>query len=233
MLKKYQYKEHGHVNHGWLDSHFHFSFAEYYNPNRMRFGVLRVVNDDYILPGNGFDLHPHRDMEIISYIIEGSLTHADSLGHEETIQAGIFQYMSAGSGVEHSEHNYGAQRTRILQIWIFPDEKGVKPRYGDVNIDPKASFNQWYHVVSPDTTKAPITLHQDVNLHVLHLDAGKALAYPLTPGRQAYVVQISGEAEINDEITLEFGDSLEISDCQMMYSAKTTSHVLVIEMSQL
>ncbi|MGL5916736.1 MAG: pirin family protein [Culicoidibacterales bacterium] len=220
------------MNHGWLDSHFHFSFAEYYNPQRMRFGVLRVVNDDYILPNHGFELHPHRDMEIISYVIEGALAHGDSLGHEKIIQAGDFQYMSAGTGVEHSEHNHGDERTRILQMWIFPDKKGVKPRYGDVKITDYQQLNQWYHVVSPDETRAPITLHQDVNIHVLQLEAGKTLAYPLHEGRQAYLIQISGDALINETVTLGFGDSIEISDVPLLYTAQTLSHVLVIEMAK-
>ena len=117
--------------HGWLDSHFHFSFAEYYNPENINFGVLRVWNDDIVLPGTGFGTHPHDNMEIISYVLEGELSHADSMGNEQTLTRGQVQYMSAGTGITHSEYNHGEVPLRFFQIWIFADKRGYRPNYGD------------------------------------------------------------------------------------------------------
>ena len=131
MLRRLPVEKMGESNLGWLRSKFHFSFAEYYNEKNINFGVLRVINDDYIAPGTGFPTHPHRDMEIISYVIEGKLTHKDSMGNESTLERGEVQYMSAGTGVTHSEYNKHAEDTRILQIWVLPDRKGHTPNYGE------------------------------------------------------------------------------------------------------
>lgn len=238
MLTKYPYTQHGHVNHGWLDSHFHFSFSEYYNPKRMHFGALRVINDDFIAPNTGFELHGHRDMEILSYVIAGSLSHGDSMGHEETIHVGEAQYMSAGTGVEHSEHNYGDEVTRLLQIWIFPDKKGVTPQYGDVRIPFDVRVDQWFHLVSPQSEAAPITMHQDVNMHVLYLHAGNTATYEVGPNRQAYLIQISGGAvvggstSVSESVELNLGDGLEVIETDLTYYAETDCHVFVIEMAK-
>lgn len=232
MLTKYPFQELGHANHGWLDSHFHFSFAEYYNPKRVHFGVLRVVNDDLIAPQTGFDLHGHRDMEILSYIIRGELTHGDSMGHQETLHAGEAQYMSAGSGVEHSEHNFGTSEGRFLQIWVLPDKHGVTPQYGDLRIPFDVRVDQWFHLVSPQPEAAPITMHQDVNMHVLYLHAGNQATYEVAPGRQAYVIQIEGDALINEQVSLSHGDGLEVIETDLTYKAQTDCHVFVIEMAK-
>jgi redox-sensitive bicupin YhaK (pirin superfamily) len=135
MLRKIESKNMGSSNLGWLRSKFHFSFAEYYNPDNIQFGVLRVINDDLIEGGTGFDTHPHRNMEIISYVVNGDLTHRDSMGDKNTITRGQVQYMSAGTGVLHSEHNFGKDLLRLLQIWIFPAENGLQPNYGDYSFN--------------------------------------------------------------------------------------------------
>ncbi|MGL6057406.1 MAG: pirin family protein [Culicoidibacterales bacterium] len=232
MLTKYPFQELGHSNHGWLDSHFHFSFADYYNPKRMHFGVLRVINDDLIAAKTGFDLHGHRDMEILSYVISGELTHGDSMGHNETLHAGEAQYMSAGSGVEHSEHNFGTTTGRFLQIWVLPNKQGVTPQYGDLRIPFDVRVDQWFHLVSPNPAAAPITMHQDVNMHVLYLHAGNTATYEVATERQAYVIQIEGNALINDTVSLSHGDGLEVIETNLTYTAQTDCHVFVIEMAK-
>ena len=154
---------------GWLNSHFHFSFAEYYNPGNMNFGVMRVLNDDLIAPHTGFDTHPHHDMEIISYIVDGTLTHADSMGNEHELTRGEVQYMSAGTGVYHSEHNKGDTTTRILQIWILPDRQGHTPNYGELRFDWDARKGKWLHMVSSKAGTAPVKINQDSNFYSLFL----------------------------------------------------------------
>lgn len=151
MLRRIESKNMGSSNLGWLRSKFHFSFAEYYNPNNINFGVLRVINDDLIEAGTGFDTHPHKDMEIISYVVNGDLTHEDSMGNKNTITRGHVQFMSAGSGVYHSEHNFGKEILRLLQIWIFPDKQGYKPSYGDYRFNWDDRHNKWLHMVSGKT----------------------------------------------------------------------------------
>lgn len=214
---------------GWLHSLFHFSFAEYYNPRNMNFGALRVINDDLIEAHEGFDTHPHRDMEIISYVVEGELSHADSMGNEKTIGRGQVQYMSAGTGVLHSEHNRGDVVARLLQIWIMPDGKGYKPQYGDRRFEAKDRHNQWLHIVSPISGSAPIQIHQDANIHVLELDAGKSIDFEVKPGRQAYLVLIEGRSDINGQ-DLVMRDALESVEETLRIEARENSHYLVIEM---
>ena len=149
-------KQMGRSRLGWLDSHFHFSFAEYYNPKNIRFGALRVINDDLIQAGTGFDTHPHENMEIITYVVEGELTHADSMGNRHTLTRGQVQYMSAGTGVTHSEHNFGKERLRLLQIWIFPDQKGYEPNYGDYRVAVEDRRDRWLPLVaSVEDTDSP------------------------------------------------------------------------------
>jgi len=159
---------------GWLLSRFHFSFAEYHNPSNIRFGVLRVLNDDLVQAGTGFDLHPHRDMEIISYVVDGELTHGDSMGNRRTLYRGEVQYMSAGTGVYHSEHNLGSDTLRFLQIWIFPDRKDHTPSYGDFRFTWEDRINTLLPLVSPMEGSAPVKIHQDVHLYASYLEAERA-----------------------------------------------------------
>nr|WP_295972883.1 pirin family protein [uncultured Bacillus sp.] len=231
MLKKIDHNNMGRSNLGWLRSLFHFSFAEYYNPKNINFGVLRVINDDLIAPHTGFDTHPHRDMEIISYVVEGDLTHGDSMGNRQTISRGHVQYMSAGTGVLHSEHNLSDEMLRILQIWIFPDKLGYSPNYGDFRFNWEDRHNKWLHMVSNKDGNALIKVNQDVNFYALELDKGKEISFPVSSGRQAYLVQIEGTSDIND-ITLTARDGLEITEEDIHIQPKETSHFLVIEMAK-
>lgn len=230
-MRKIESKNMGSANHGWLKSKFHFSFADYYNPNNLHFGVLRVINDDLIEAGTGFGRHPHQNMEIISYVVNGELTHGDSMGNTSTITRGHVQYMSAGTGVHHSERNLGDETARLLQIWILPDRNGHTPNYGDNRFEFEERHNQWLHMVSSVDGQAPIKINQDANIYSLFLDKDKEISFPVKEGRQAYLVQIEGTSTIND-ITLDSRDAMEIVEENITLHANETSHVLIVEMEK-
>lgn len=231
MLKKINSSNMGSSDLGWLKSKFHFSFAEYYNPDNIQFGVLRVINDDLIQPQTGFEMHPHRDMEIITYVINGELTHGDSMGNRNTITRGHVQYMSAGTGVFHSEHNLGNDILRLLQIWIYPNKYGLTPNYGDYRFNWEERKNKWFHMVSGIDGNAPVKIHQDVNIYSLDLDEGKEINFPVKTGRQAYLVQIEGTSIINN-IELTDRDAMEIVEEELTINAVKQSHFLIIEMKK-
>ena len=229
MLRKIDNNNMGRSNLGWLSSVFHFSFAEYYNPKNINFGVLRVINDDLVDPHTGFPTHPHQNIEIVSYCVDGNLTHADSMGNENTITRGHVQYMSAGTGVYHSEMNHGDETLRLLQIWIVPDKAGYTPNYGDYRFKYDDRHNQWHHMVSSNEGDAPIKINQDANIYSLELDQDKEISFPVKEGRQAYLVQIEGKSTIND-VTLDMRDAMEIVEEDIQIKANETSHFLVVEM---
>ena len=230
MIRKIESSTMGSSHLGWLNSLFHFSFAEYRNPKNINFGALRVINDDLIAPHTGFDPHPHRDMEIISYVIDGHLTHADSMGNKSTLNRGEIQYMSAGTGVQHSEHNRSDEPLRLLQIWIFPDRNNHVPAYGEYRFPWEARVNQWFHIVSQVGGKAPININQDANLYVIELRAGQKTEFTVEKGRQVYLVQIEGTSEING-LTVNERDALASIETDLNITAFGTSHLLVIELS--
>jgi len=231
MLRKIDHRNMGKSNLGWLRSIFHFSFADYFNPVNINFGVLRVINDDLIEANSGFETHPHNDMEIISYVIDGELTHGDSMKNKSTLQRGHVQYMSAGTGVEHSEHNFGNGLARFLQIWIYPDRIGHTPNYGEYRFDWELRHDQWLHIVSSIGGNAPIKIHQDSNIYVLELSEGNTITFPVKVKRQAYLVQIEGDAKVN-ELQLEARDAIEIVEEEINIVAQTTSHFILIEMAK-
>lgn len=231
MLRKLDNENMGRSNLGWLNSIFHFSFAEYYNPKNIHFGQLRVINDDLVAPGTGFNLHPHKEMEIVSYVVNGDLTHGDSMGNKNTVTRGHVQYMSAGTGVFHSEHNLGSETLRFLQIWILPDRAGYEPNYGDYQFNWEDRHNQWLHMVSSKKGDAPIKINQDANIYSLELEAGKEISFPVSAERQAYLVQIEGSSTIND-LSLNTRDAMEIVEEDIQIKANETSHLLLIEMKK-
>jgi len=233
MMKYIDSRKMGRGRHGWLDSHFHFSFAEYYNPDNIQFGVLRVLNDDIVQAGEGFDTHPHRDMEIISYVIKGELSHRDSMGNVRTLTRGQVQYMSAGTGVTHSEYNHGEGELRFAQMWILPDRKGYKPNYGDQMFQLEERFDKWLPIAtSYDNTAnaAPIKIHADINMYATILSQGKQTEFQVKNGRQAYMVLLEGEAIVNS-IHMNLRDALEIVQEDIIISAKAEAHLLIIEMA--
>jgi len=232
MLKYIDSTKMGRGIHGWLDSHFHFSFAEYFNPDNIQFGVLRVVNDDMVEPGTGFGEHPHKDMEIISYVVDGELTHGDNMGNSQTLTRGQVQYMSAGAGVLHSEYNLGKEMLRFLQIWILPNKKGLKPNYGDYRFRIEEREGKWLPIATSLDNKlseAPIKMHQDVNVFATIVPAGESISFEAREGRQAYMVLIEGEARAED-ILLKMRDAMEITEQKVTIEALQQSHILVIEM---
>ncbi|NFG61110.1 MULTISPECIES: pirin family protein [unclassified Clostridium] len=231
MLSKIKSNDMGNSNLGWLRSKFHFSFAEYYNPYNMRFGALRVINDDLIKPDTGFDTHPHKDMEIITYVINGELTHEDSMGNKNTITRGHVQYMSAGTGVYHSEFNFREDTLRLLQIWILPDKQGYNPDYGDYRFNWNVRQNKWLHMVSRKDGNAPIKINQDMNVYSLELGKEKEINFTVNEGRQAYLVQIEGTSIIND-IELNDRDGMKIIEEDILIQGKETSHILILEMKK-
>ncbi|WP_217077486.1 pirin family protein [Clostridium baratii] len=231
MLRKIDSRNMGSSNLGWLRSKFHFSFAEYYNPNNINFGVLRVINDDLVEPNTGFDIHPHKNMEIISYVVNGEITHGDSMGNKNTLGRGNVQYMSAGTGVYHSEHNFGKDTLRLLQIWILPDKQGYTPNYGDYKFNWNDRENKWLHIVSSKAGNAPIKINQDMNIYVLELEKGKEIDFKVNEGRQAYLVQIEGNSLIN-EVELNERDGMEIVEEDILIKAEETSHIIILEMKK-
>ncbi len=190
--------ERGHVNHGWLDSRFTFSFADYYDPAHMGFRSLRVINDDRIAPRGGFPTHPHRDMEIFSYILEGSLAHQDSMGNARTLKPGQIQLMSAGSGVTHSEFNpSGSEAAHLLQIWILPRQRGLQPRYTEWTPTPEQEAAAKVLVISPDGRDGSATIAQDADIYRIKLQPGETVTHALSPGRGLWLHLIRGNAELN------------------------------------
>lgn len=191
----------GHANHGWLDSHHTFSFANYYNPERMNFGVLRVLNDDVVAPSRGFGKHPHDNMEIVSIPLSGDLEHKDSMGNTTVIKQGDVQVMSAGTGVFHSEYNKNADKeVRFLQIWMFPKVKGVQPRYDQITLNGQMKPNQFNQILSPDPNDQGVWVHQDAWFHIGDFAAGKKATYNLKrSGNGVYAFVLEGEVTISNQ----------------------------------
>lgn len=218
---------------GWLKSRFHFSFAEYRNPNNINFGVLRVLNDDIIHPQSGFDMHPHNDMEIISYIVDGEITHKDSMGNEETLKRGEVQYLSAGDGIFHSEYNLNRYKDlRLLQIWIIPPKKGLPKLYGSKKYDKTDRKNKLLNIVSSINGTADIKIYQDINIYVSEIDSNKDIDFIINDKRQIYFVQIEGESTVNN-IKINEGDAFEItSEKNLKIKSVNKSHILFIEMKE-
>lgn len=229
MIKKLPKENMGTSNLGWLESRFHFSFAEYRNPKNINFGCLRVLNDDIVHPNSGFDLHPHSNMEIISYIVDGEITHKDSMGNKETLYRGEVQYLSAGDGIYHSEFNHNENISlRLLQIWIIPPKNGLPRLYGSHKYKEDNRYNKFLNIVSSQDGNSPIKIYQDVDIYVSELD--KELEYQIKKDRQVYLIQIEGCANING-VTLDFGDAIEITcEDKITISPVTKSHVLFIDM---
>jgi redox-sensitive bicupin YhaK (pirin superfamily) len=219
MITVRKSSERGHANHGWLDSRHSFSFADYHDPAHMGFGNLRVINEDRIAPGSGFGTHGHRDMEIVSYVLDGALAHKDSMGNggegdsnSGVIRPGDVQRMSAGTGVLHSEFNHSPDElVHLLQIWIFPDKSGLKPSYEQKTFSTEEKLNRLRLVASPDGREGSVTIHQDVRFYAGLLEPGKSVAHHLAPGRGAWIQVTSGAVEVNGK-RLRAGDGASVED---------------------
>jgi redox-sensitive bicupin YhaK (pirin superfamily) len=222
----------GHANHGWLDSWHTFSFANYHNPERIHFGALRVLNDDTVAAGMGFGRHPHDNMEIISIPLEGDLEHQDNTGTNQVIRKGDVQVMSAGSGIAHSEKNKNNdQQVKFLQIWVFPNQKNVKPRYDQKTFDDAVKHNQLAPVVSPlGTNDGGVQVHQDAWFHLGKLDQGTVLDYEVKKkGNGVYAFLLEGDATIN-EIAMNRRDGLGLSETDRLnIKADSDAEILLME----
>jgi len=191
----------GHADHGWLNAYHSFSFASWYNPERVQFGALRVLNDDTIAAGMGFGTHPHDNMEIITIPLEGDLAHKDSMGNTETIKSGDIQVMSAGTGVKHSEFNPNAdQRTKLLQIWVYPNKQNVEPRYQQITLNPEDRKNKLQQILSPNANDSGVWIHQDAWFYLGKFDKGVSATYNFKKeGNGVYAFILSGTITINGQ----------------------------------
>jgi quercetin 2,3-dioxygenase len=202
----------GHADHGWLDSHHTFSFAGYHDPRHMGFRALRVINDDTVAPGRGFESHPHRDMEILSYVLDGALAHRDSMGTGSVIRTGDVQRMSAGTGVVHSEYNASStDPVHFLQIWLIPARRGIAPGYEQKHYSAEDKAGRLRLVASPDGRDGSVTVHADAAVYAGIFDAGQTGELTLAPGRQAWVHVARGKVSVNGQ-RLADGDSLALTD---------------------
>jgi redox-sensitive bicupin YhaK (pirin superfamily) len=235
--------ERGHANHGWLDAHHSFSFANWYDPSKVHFGLLRVLNDDIVAPGMGFGMHPHNDMEIITIILEGALQHKDNMGNGSVIKPGDVQVMSAGTGVVHSEFNPSkTERTNLFQLWVFPKENGIAPRYDQKTFDAAERKNKIQTVasgftpqppkggVSPSANGQPLYIHQDAALSLSNMEAGKKINYSmLKDGNGTYVMVITGKIKIGGN-ELSKRDAIGISETSSFeMEALENADVLIVE----
>ena len=231
MMRIRKANERGHANHGWLDTYHTFSFADYHDPQWMGFRSLRVINDDLVMPAMGFGTHPHRDMEIITYILSGALEHKDSMGNGRVIRAGEVQYMAAGTGVQHSEFNPASDEpVHLLQVWIQPDRKGVTPRYAERSLKDAAAGT--LHLVTSKTGRdGSIAIHQDADLWLAKLDVGNRVTHKLAPGRHAWIHVAEGQVSFNGE-TLRGGDAVAVSEeTALELSATLPAQVLLFDLN--
>ncbi len=221
----------GHADHGWLNAYHSFSFASWYNPDRVQFGMLRVLNDDTVAAGMGFGTHPHDNMEIITIPLEGDLAHKDSMGNTETIKTGDIQVMSAGTGIQHSEFNPNHdQQTKLLQIWVFPKIRNVDPRYQQITLNPDDRKNKLQQILSPHATDEGVWIHQDAWFHLGKFDKEMTLNYNIKKeGNGVYAFVIKGDITINGE-QLETRDGLGIWDTNKLdIQVNEGSELLLLE----
>lgn len=231
MIALRKSNERGYADHGWLKSFHTFSFADYHDSAQMGFGPLRVINEDRVQPGQGFATHSHRDMEIISYVLEGQLAHKDSMGNGSVLRPGDVQRMSAGSGVTHSEFNPStAQGVHFLQIWIRPNVIGIAPSYEETRFETAAKTGKLALIASPDGAAGSVTIHQDVRLYASLLDNNDTLTHALQPGRRAFVHVVRGTVTINGQ-PLSTGDAAKISETDTVeISAAHAAELLLFDL---
>jgi redox-sensitive bicupin YhaK (pirin superfamily) len=224
--------ERGHTKIGWLDSRHSFSFGEYYDPEYESFGPLRVINEDWIDGGAGFPPHPHRDMEIVTYILGGAISHKDSTGGGGTIRPGEIQRMSAGSGIVHAEFNASASEVcHLLQIWIMPSKRGITPGYEQKTINPETIANHFARIAGPDPNGNEVRLVQDAEIWAARLDPDNEAVHTLRPGRKAWLQVAKGEVSVGEE-TLKAGDAAALTDMtQIQVRSRAPSEVLLFDLA--
>jgi redox-sensitive bicupin YhaK (pirin superfamily) len=232
MIRIRRAAERGHFNHGWLDTSHTFSFADYYDPAHMGFRTLRVLNDDRVAPGQGFGMHGHRDMEIVTYVLEGALQHRDSLGNGSVIRAGELQRMTAGTGVRHSEFNPSdRERVHLYQIWLLPERKGLEPSYEEFTLSEEQKRGRFRLVASPDGADGSLTIHQDARLYLAALSPGEGVAHPIERGRAGWLQVLKGKVAVFGE-ELSAGDGVAVTDEEAVaVQATAPAEVLLFDLA--
>jgi quercetin 2,3-dioxygenase len=232
MIRVRKASERGHFDHGWLDTYHTFSFARYYDPRHVGFRALRVINEDRVAPGSGFGTHPHEDMEIITYVLDGALAHRDSLGTGSTIRPGELQRMTAGTGIRHSEFNPSeAEPVHLYQIWLLPGQDGLEPSYEQRAFPEGERHNRLRLVASPEGQDGSLTIRQDARLYLASMDEGREVRHELSPGRHAWLQVLRGGAELNG-LPLTAGDGAAVSEeSSLAIEAEGPSEVLLFELA--
>jgi len=232
MLQVRKSNERGYADHGWLKSFHTFSFADYHDPEHMGFGSLRVINDDRVQPDKGFGTHSHRDMEIITYILEGALAHKDSMGNGSTIVSGDVQRMSAGKGIMHSEFNASpSELVHLLQIWIEPNVTGIRPSYEEKHFDAASKRGRLRLIASSDARDGSVLIHQDASVYAALLDGAERISHKLAPARKAYVHVARGKLTVNGQ-KLEAGDALKVTGvAEMVFENGEQAEVILFDLA--
>jgi redox-sensitive bicupin YhaK (pirin superfamily) len=222
----------GHFDHGWLDTYHTFSFGDYYDPAHMGFRSLRVINDDRVQPGQGFGMHGHRDMEIVTYVLDGALEHKDSMGNGSTLRAGELQRMTAGTGVRHSEFNPSASESvHLYQIWLLPERTGLKPGYEELALSSAEKQGRFRLVASPEGDDGALTIHQDARLYLASLSPGHSVSHEITPGRAAWLQVLRGNVNVSGN-ALTAGDAVAVTDePTLAVHASGDSEVLLFDLA--
>jgi len=212
MIRIRKAHDRGHANHGWLDTYHTFSFSTYHDPDHMGFRALRVINEDVVAPGQGFGMHPHHDMEIVTYVLAGALEHKDSMGNGEVLRQGEFQRMSAGTGIRHSEFNPSSEEpVHLYQIWLLPEKKGIEPSYEQKRFPADGLHNSLRLVASQQASNGSLLIHQDARIYLSNVDAGQTVEHRLSPGRHAWLQVLRGHITLNSVIMAP-GDGAAVSD---------------------
>ncbi len=232
MLRIRRAADRGHFNHGWLDTYHTFSFADYYDPANMSFRALRVMNEDRVAPGQGFGMHGHRDMEIVTYVLEGALEHRDSLGTGEVLRPGEFQRMSAGTGIRHSEFNPSAtDAVHLYQIWLLPERQGLEPSYEQRAIDLSESRGRMRVVASRDGREGSLTIHADAAIYVATVAGNEVVHHAVAPGRHAWLQVLRGSVEVNGE-TLDTSDGAAVSEgADLRIRAASDAEIMLFDLA--
>ncbi len=232
MIQIRKAAERGHFDHGWLDTHHTFSFADYYDPAYLGFRSLRVINDDRVQPGRGFGMHGHRDMEIVTYVLEGALAHRDSMGNGSVLRPGELQHMTAGTGVRHSEFNPSdREEVHLYQIWLLPNREGLPPSYEQKAFPEEERRGTLRLVASPAGEQGALTIHQDARLYLSTLPAGEGVAHTLKPGRHAWLQVLRGQATLNGR-PLSAGDGAAVSDeGKLEVKAEREAEILLFDLA--
>ncbi|QDT28889.1 pirin family protein [Gimesia panareensis] len=232
MIRVLKAAERGHADHGWLDTYHTFSFAGYQDPEHVHFRTLRVMNEDVVQPGQGFGTHPHRDMEIVTYVLEGALEHKDSMGNGEVLRAGEFQRMSAGTGIMHSEFNPSqTEPVHLYQIWLFPERKGIEPSYEQKRFPESEQQNQLRLVASPEAEAGSLLIHQDARVYLSQIEPQATVQYELAEGRHAWLQVLRGSVLLN-EVPLEVSDGAAVSDTrQLNIQATDNAEIMLFDLA--